>query len=93
MFKDLGKDESLQKINKISNYLSDHDNFKSHGRHVSREKAEKIGLKIDYLEADPKLQDLVLSIFHSTTHTFTSTPAFKIIENHNGKAFIKIHNQ
>ena len=32
---------------------------------------------------------LVLSVFHATTHTFSGTNAMKIIENHNGKAFIK----
>jgi len=31
-------------------------------------------------------------VFHATTHTFSSTPAMKIIENQNGKAFIKIQN-
>lgn len=76
----------------ISDYLSDHDNFKSHSRHISREKAKEIGLKIDDLEADPILQDKVLSAFHSTTHTFTNTQSFKIIENQNGKAFIKVFN-
>lgn len=32
----------------------------------------------------------VISVFHSTTLTFQSTRAMKIIENHNGSAFIKI---
>lgn len=77
-------------INSIASYLSDHDNFKSHGRHISREKAQKIGLKIKKLEEDQNFQDLVLSVFHATTHTFTATPAMKIIENQNGKAFIKV---
>ena len=49
-------------------------------------------LRIEYLEKDSQLQDLVLSVFHATTHTFSSTPAMKIIENQNGKAFIKIQN-
>ncbi|MCB5658491.1 hypothetical protein LIQ27_20525, partial [Bacteroides fragilis] len=53
---------------------------------------ESKGLKIEYLEKDSQLQDLVLSVFHATTHTFSSTPAMKIIENQNGKAFIKIQN-
>ncbi len=44
---------------------------------------------IDDLEDDQNLQELVLSIFHATTHTFEGTPAVKIIENHLGNAFIK----
>ncbi len=74
----------------IANYLSDHAHFKSHGRHISRDTAKSQGLIIQDLESDPVLQDLVLSIFHATTHTFTGTLATKIIENHKGKAFIKV---
>lgn len=77
-------------INRIASFLANHDNFRSHGRHISREKAEKIGLHIEHLEDDADFQDMVLSVFHATTHTFSSTPAMKIIENQMGKAFIKI---
>jgi len=42
------------------------------------------------LEANQPVQDAVLSIFHSFTHTFNATPAVKIIENHLNKAFIKL---
>lgn len=79
-------------INRIASYLANHDNFKSHGRHISREKAEKIGLHVEHLEDDAIFQDLVLSVFHATTHTFSSTSAMKIIENQLGKAFIKIQD-
>ena len=44
---------------------------------------------MENLEDDDKLQDLVLSVFHATTHTFDGTGAVKIIENQLGKAFIK----
>ena len=73
----------------IARTLADHSLFKSHGRHIDREQAKEIGLKIQNLEDDDKLQDLVLSVFHATTHTFDGTSAVKIIENHLGKAFIK----
>ena len=32
-------------------------------------------------------------MFHATTHTFNATPCVKIIENHLGKAFIKVAQQ
>jgi hypothetical protein len=35
------------------------------------------------------LQDLALSVFHSSTLTFSSTPTIKIVENHLGRAFVK----
>ena len=92
MFKTEAPDVKAPIIENIASFLANHDNFKSHGRHISREKAESKGLKIEYLEKDSQLQDLVLSVFHATTHTFSSTPAMKIIENQNGKAFIKIQN-
>ncbi|MCX6647075.1 MAG: serine protease [bacterium] len=73
----------------IANWLSDHSHFKTHGRHISRAELEARGLKIVALEEDQDLQDLLLSIFHATMHTFSMTAAVKIIENHMGKAFIK----
>lgn len=70
--------------------LAEHQDHKSHARHLDREDCGKIGLVIDDLEHDQTLQDLVLSVFHATTLTFTMTLAAKIIENQNGKAFIKL---
>jgi len=49
-----------------------------------------MGLTIEFLEKDQKLQEAVLSVHHAVIHTLSSTPAFKIIENHNGTAFIQI---
>jgi hypothetical protein len=77
------------KARRIANWLANHRYFKSHGRHVPRGAAEKRGLKIEHLEANQQFQDLVLSVFHATTHTFNATTAVKIIENHKGRAFIK----
>lgn len=90
MFKNESAQTKNSTINSIASFLANHDNFKSHGRHISREKAENIGLRIKHLEDDAVFQDLLLSVFHATTHTFSSTPAMKIIENQIGKAFIKI---
>jgi len=79
-----------EKVEKVSKTLADHSLFKSHGRHISREQAKEIGFEIEDLESDQTLQDLVLSVFHSTTHTFDATSAVKIIENQEGRAFIKM---
>ncbi len=72
----------------IAGKLADHKEFKSHGRHINRDKAKKMGLIIEDLEEDQEFQDYILSVFHATTHTFNGTNAVKIIENHNGMAFI-----
>ena len=87
------KPNSKEKAEQVAKTLADHSLFKSHGRHINREQAKEIGLDIEDLESDQKFQDLVLSVFHSTTHTFDATPAVKIIENHEGKAFIKLLQQ
>lgn len=77
----------------IAEKLSSHGDFKSHGRHISMAKARGLGLVIDALEDDHDFQERVLSVFHATMHTFSATPAVKIIENHLGRAFVKMQGQ
>lgn len=88
-----GVDNADGKANVIIEELGNHSLNKSHARHLSADKCNSIGLKITKLEDDPKIQDAVLSIHHTCIHTLTSTNAFKIIENHNGKAFIQSEQQ
>lgn len=73
----------------VAQWLSTHEHFRSHARHIPRSELEKHGLKVEHLEDDDQLQDLCLSVFHATTHTFDGTAAVKIVENHLGRAFIK----
>lgn len=82
--------DSKAKAEAAASALSDHARFKSHGRFIDREQARKIGLEVDNLEADPAVEDPALGVFHATTHTFSSTAAVKLLENHLGRAFIKI---
>ncbi|NMC19741.1 MAG: serine protease [Thermogutta sp.] len=89
MFRNLSPNEARKRASEIAQWLSNHSNFRSHGRHIPRSECETHGLVVEYLEDDQRFQDLVLSIFHATTHTFSATAAVKIIENHLGKAFIK----
>jgi hypothetical protein len=72
----------------IADWLADHSHFKN-SRHIPRDELRARGLRVECLEKDQALQDLVLSVFHATTHTFGGTSAVKIIENHAGRAFIK----
>jgi len=81
------------KATKTAAALSDHATFKSHGRFIGRDQAKSLGMVVEDLEADQVLQDALLSIFHASTHTFLATPAVKLIENHQGKAFIKQQQQ
>jgi hypothetical protein len=88
-----GVDEPEAKADTIIEELGNHSLNKSHARHLSAEKCNSIGLNVSRLETDPKIQDTVLSIHHACIHTLTSTNAFKIIENHNGIAFIQSEQQ
>jgi hypothetical protein len=73
---------------KVVQALSDHSETKTHSRHISIDTCRKMGLRVEELEADDKLQDLVLTIHHAFMHTFSQTPAIKIIENHKGVATV-----
>lgn len=90
MLSDLTPSEMENTRSEIMTELADHTVSKSHGRHIPMKKCIDIGLKIEKLEEDPKLQDLVLSVHHSCIHTLSNTPSIKIIENQNGIAFIQI---
>jgi hypothetical protein len=79
-----------EKAKSIAAWLADHSHHKSHGRPIPRAQLKRRGMEVDFLESDQKFQDLVLSVIHATTITFDMTPAAKIIENHLGKAFIKV---
>ena len=78
-----------EKIERIVEELTNHALTLSHARHLSPATCSDMGLKIEPLEADPALQDAVLSLHHTYMLTMSQTGAFKVIENHNGAAFIK----
>lgn len=79
---------AVDKAKAIVDYIGSHALTKSHSRHLHMKDLQNLGLKITELENDEALQDLVLSIHHSTIITFGSTKAAKIIENQNGISFI-----
>lgn len=87
MFK--GEPNAKDIASAIAKKLADHKTFKSHGRPIHRDAAQAMGLKIEKLEDDQTLQDLILSIYHATMHTFAATAAVKAIENHLGRGFFK----
>lgn len=80
--------EKEKTISTIIRELGDHSVSLAHNRHLSASKCKEIGLKIMDLESDQDLQDKVLSVHHIYFHTLSATPAFKIIENNQGMAFI-----
>lgn len=86
-----GEKDAEEKSAKLANFLSDRRAFKSHSRRIDRSQAKANGFKIEELEDDDKLQDLVLSIFHSTIIAHENTSIVKIIENQNGRNSMSVH--
>lgn len=85
-----GDPDAAVKVESIIRELSDHALTKSHARHLSSQKCREIGLRVVDLESDHQFQDAVLSVHHACIHTLTGTPAYKLIENQNGIAFIQL---
>jgi ClpP class serine protease len=90
MFGNLAMTTAARKARKVVKELGDHATTKTHARHISKAKAESIGLVIESMEDDDALQDAVMTVHHACVHTLTSTPALKIIENHKGAAFVEL---
>lgn len=90
----VGDENATKKIKEIIDHLTEKKKTKSHGRHIGLEEAKQIfGEHVIELETDQKLQDLVLSVHHSTVITMQSTGCYKIIENHVGRASAQIAQQ
>jgi len=78
-----------QKAESIVDTLSNYTENKAHNRHVHIDACESMGLKIERLEGDQSLQDIILTVHHCFMNSLGNTSAIKIIENHNGVAFVK----
>jgi hypothetical protein len=85
-----GDEDQVATADHILRELSDHALTKSHARHLSASRCRAMGLKVRALEDDQELQEAVLSVHHTCIHTLGATGAAKIIENHEGVAFIEV---
>jgi Serine dehydrogenase proteinase len=82
-----GDPEASEKAAEAASWFGDAKTLLSHGRPVRRDEAREHGVKVVDLEADDELQDAILSVHHATMHTMAGTPAAKLIENENGRAY------
>lgn len=85
--------DGSKKAKHIAEWFADYKSFQSHGRRVGPDDARQVGLVVHRLEDDDALQDAVLSVHHATVHTHSGAGTSKIIENHHGRAFVKIARQ
>jgi ATP-dependent protease ClpP protease subunit len=85
-----GDPQASSKATDVSEYLSDHTNFLSHNRRLSRDNIEsETPMNVTELEQNQNLQDAVLSTFHAVTATHGHQGFTKIIENNNRDRYVR----
>lgn len=84
-----GDRRAAAKAANIVRELTNDNVMKNHGRHVHIDQCRALKMRIVELEADPKLQDLVLTVHHAFMQTVSEAGAVtKIVENHLGVAMV-----
>lgn len=91
-----GNDNPETLAENIVDKLSSHKDTFNHSRHIHFDECLKLGIKVvklEEIEAESiggckDFQDCVLTIHHTYMHTFSSSNAVKIVENHLGNAMI-----
>lgn len=81
MLKGQRKNIASKNADAIAAYFNNHDDTKSHARHINIDEAKSTGLIIEDMEKDQDAQDLILTIHHAFMHTFAHSSTLKIIEN------------
>jgi hypothetical protein len=84
-----GKSDARARAANVVKKLTNFTGNRSHARHIHYDECKKIGLDVELIEDDQDLQSLILTVHHCYMHALMNTPSFKIIENHNGAAFVK----
>ncbi len=88
-----GDRRAAAKAARIVKELTDDDAMKNHGRHVHIDQCRALKLRIVDLEADPQLQDLVLTTHHAFMQTLGEAGhVTKIVENQRGVALVSNYN-
>src|SRR5574341_1072198 len=84
-----GVEDSTIIIDRVIRELGDHAMTLSHSRRITLDHAKAIGLRVVALEDNQHLQEAVMSVHHTCMITLERSSAFKLIENHNGVAYIR----
>lgn len=88
-----GQADAATKAKRIADFLGNHRNFLSHRRMIGIDKAIELGLTVIDMRQDPTLQRLVWQLYTAISCTFDMTGAFKIFENAQGAALIRMVQQ
>jgi ATP-dependent protease ClpP protease subunit len=90
-----GRADAQQLADRIVARLTDLSTNKGHDKHIHAKECQDLGLEIRLLEdkSNKQLQDLVLTVHHCYMFSLSNTGAFKFIENHTGRRWIKAQVQ
>lgn len=83
-----GEQLAKKKAEQVAEYLANHNNFRSHSRRVGIADLLALDVKILDMRDVPKLHEAVRDLYTAITLTFSSTGAYKIVENSNNEALI-----
>jgi hypothetical protein len=87
-----GECDAAARAQRVADFFADYEKHQSYNLGIDRDQTRGVGVFVDDLEDDARLQDAVLSVHHATFHTFAG-PAVKIVENHFGCGFFKMQHQ
>lgn len=87
-----GDEDADEKASRIYQELGDHSLTKAHARRIPMEFARDLGINVMALEDDQDLQEAVMSVHHICSLTLEQTRAYKLVENQNGVAHVRILN-
>ncbi|MEI8397049.1 MAG: hypothetical protein WCF85_20175, partial [Rhodospirillaceae bacterium] len=83
----LGRPDAEARAQAVVRALGSFAVTKTHGRHLERGTARTLGLEVADLEADPALEESVLSLYYACVLSFQQAGLLKIIENHLGESY------
>lgn len=86
-----GEADAEDKAKAIVDFLSDFDSTRHHSRHININRCREIGLKIEQMEEDDKLQDLILTVHHCYIHAMDGGRVAKVVENDRGIAQVRLN--
>ena len=99
MLKDVDDEkERGEKADTIAAYFNaedtpDYGQVHVHGQRIGSAKLEELGIKLEFLEDNQRLQNDVLTAYHLMTLIFEMTPSLKFIASDRGKMWIKQQQQ
>ena len=88
-----GEHDAKERADRISKWLADHNEFKTHSRPVWMEQllAVEPTIKIRHLrDVSKAFEDAVMAVYWAVDVTFNGTDAVKLIEHQEGSAYIRL---